>query len=68
MADRGQPLAEVFGHLTTDDTEKANRYCSRRLRPFNNKVPNCTKDKAKNPLGVCSIYQSKERDVVSYIA
>lgn len=24
--------------------------------PYNNKVPNCTKDKAKNPLGVCSIY------------
>lgn len=23
--------------------------------PFNNKVPNCTKDKANNPLGVCSI-------------
>lgn len=56
MADPGQPLAEVFGHLTTDHTEKANRYRSRRLCPFNNKVPNCTKDKAKNPLGVCSIY------------
>jgi hypothetical protein len=32
------------------------RYRSRRLCPFNNKVPNCTKDKAKNPLGVCSIF------------
>ena len=56
MTDRGQPLAEVFGHLTTDHTQKADRYRSRRLCPFNNKVPNCTKDKAKNPLGVCSIY------------
>lgn len=56
MADRGQPLAEVFGHLTTDQTEKADRYRSRRLCPFNNKVPNCTKDKAKNPLGVCTIW------------
>jgi len=56
MANPGQPLAEVFGHLTTDHTEKAVRYRSRRLCPFNNKVPNCTKDKAKNPLGVCSIY------------
>jgi hypothetical protein len=55
MANIGQPLAEVFGHLTTDDTEKANRYRSHRLCPFNNKVPNCTKDKAKDPLGVCSI-------------
>ena len=51
-----QPLAEVFGHLVKDQTNKANRYRSLRLCPFNNKVPNCTKDKAKNPLGVCSIY------------
>ena len=56
MADPGQPLAEVFGYLMNDHTERANRYRSRRLCPFNNKVPNCTKDKAKNPLGVCSIY------------
>ena len=56
MKNPAQPLAEVFGHLITDETEKANRYRSRRLCPFNNKVPNCTKDKAKDPLGVCSIY------------
>lgn len=56
MTNIGQPLAEVFGHLTTDHTEKADRYRSHRLCPFNNKVPNCTKDKAKDPLGVCSIY------------
>lgn len=56
MANIGQPLAEVFGHLTTDHTDKADRYRSHRLCPFNNKVPNCTKDKAKDPLGVCSIY------------
>ena len=59
MADTGQPLAEVFGHLPTDHTEKADRYRSHRLCPFNNKVPNCTKDKAKDPLGVCSIYHEK---------
>lgn len=46
MADPGQPLAEVFGYLTNDETERAKRYRSRRLCPFNNKVPNCTKDKA----------------------
>lgn len=49
------PLAEVFGHIPTDNTPNAVRYRSRRLCPFNNKVPNCTKDKAKNPLGVCSV-------------
>jgi hypothetical protein len=51
-----QPLAEVFGHLITDRSSSANRYRRTRLCPFNNKVPNCTKDKAKNPLGVCSIF------------
>jgi hypothetical protein len=60
MTDIKQPLAEVFGHLTTDQTDAAKRYRSRRLCPFNNKVPNCTKDKAKNPLGVCSIYHENE--------
>jgi len=56
----GQPLAEVFGYLVTDQTETAKRYRAHRLCPFNNKVPNCTKDKAKNPLGVCSIYHENE--------
>ena len=54
--EQSQPLAEVFGHLVNDQTSKADRYRSLRLCPFNNKVPNCTKDKAKNPLGVCSIF------------
>ncbi|MBI5344550.1 MAG: hypothetical protein HZB83_04320 [Deltaproteobacteria bacterium] len=57
MSIHKHPLAEVFGYLTTDHGEKANRFRTHRLCPFNNKVPNCTKDKAKNPLGVCSIYQ-----------
>lgn len=60
MTHSGQPLAEVFGYLVTDQTETAKRYRSSRLCPFNNKVPNCTKDKAKNPLGVCSIYHENE--------
>lgn len=60
MKEPSQPLAEIFGHLAADHTIKANRYRSRRLCPFNNKVPNCTKDKAKNPLGVCSIYYEKQ--------
>ncbi|MDD3734761.1 MAG: NotI family restriction endonuclease [Candidatus Cloacimonetes bacterium] len=56
MKESSQPLSEVFGYLIKDQSAKANRYRSLRLCPFNNKVPNCTKDKAKNPLGVCSIY------------
>lgn len=50
-----QPLAEVFGHVPEDLSERASRYRARKLCPFNNKIPNCTKDKAKDPLGVCSV-------------
>jgi hypothetical protein len=50
------PLAEVFGHITTDFSDRAQRFRKNRLCPFNNKVPSCTKDKAKDPLGVCSVY------------
>jgi hypothetical protein len=50
------PLAEVFGHATTDFSERANRFRKNKLCPYNNKVPSCTKDKAKDPLGVCSVY------------
>lgn len=60
MKEASQPLAEVFGYLIDDQSTKADRYRSKRLCPFNNKVPNCTKDKAKNPLGVCSIYHQKK--------
>jgi len=54
------PLAEVFGYAITESSDVAKRYRTRRLCPFNNKVPNCTKDKAKNPLGVCSIFHENK--------
>ncbi len=49
------PLAEIFGFPTTNHSSEATRYQQNKLCPFNNKVPNCTKDKADNPLGVCSV-------------
>ena len=55
MKELNQPLAEVFGHLPADFSLKATRYRKNKLCPFNNKVPSCTKDKAKDPLGVCSV-------------
>jgi len=55
-----QPLAEVFGYLITDQSNTAKRSRSRRLCPFNNGVPNCTKDKAKNPLGTCSVFHRND--------
>ena len=59
MKEPSQPLAEVFGYILEDQSPKAKRYRSHRLCPFNNRVPNCTKDKAKNPLGVCSIFNQE---------
>lgn len=55
-----QPLAEVFGFPITAQSPEAIRYRKRRLCPFNNNVPNCTKDKAKDPLGVCSVLEGKD--------
>ena len=50
------PLGEVFGFPTGDMSVKADRHRAKRLCPFSNKVPSCTKDKAQNPLGVCSVF------------
>ena len=57
---KNQPLAEVFGFPVSNQSLEAQRYRSKRLCPFNNKVPNCTKDKAKNPLGVCSVLHDSD--------
>ena len=54
------PLAEVFGYAASDMSPSAHRHRKNRLCPFNNKVPNCTKDKAQNPLGVCSVLHGQE--------
>jgi hypothetical protein len=53
------PLAEVFGFPIINETVKAKRYRDKKLCPFNNKVPNCTKDKANDPLGVCSVFHNE---------
>lgn len=53
---RTHPLAEVFGFPADNMSQEATRYRKLRLCPYNNKVPNCTKDKANDPLGVCSIF------------
>jgi len=54
------PLAEIFGFPIFNETEKTKRYRDKKLCPFNNIVTNCTKDKANNPLGVCSINHNRE--------
>jgi len=57
------PLAEVFGFPIINETIKSVRYRDQKLCPFNNKVPNCTKDKANDPLGVCSVFHN-DRPVI----
>ena len=54
------PLAEVFGFPVDDFSREASRHRRLNLCPYNNKVPNCTKDKANNPLGVCSIFHESK--------
>jgi hypothetical protein len=54
------PLHEVFGFppdmADTETIEKRND----KLCPFNNnRTPHCTKSKAENPIGVCSIIRDK---------
>lgn len=60
-----QPMAEVFGFAIDDFSPQAERYRRNKLCPFNNKVPNCTKDKAEDPLGVCSVFDGSGGVVVT---
>lgn len=57
MPPKTHPLGEVFGFPVDNFTEEADRHRNKKLCRFNNKVPNCTKDKANDPLGVCSIFE-----------
>jgi len=60
-----QPLAEVFGFPVDNVTDRARRYRQNRLCPFNNRIANCTKDKANDPLGVCSIFDGNATPVIT---
>lgn len=52
-----QPLFEVFGHPVGDFSPAAVDSRARKLCPFNNTVPQCTKVSKKNPLGACSMQE-----------
>ena len=58
MQTKLHPLAEVFGYPVNNQSAKAVLARKNQLCPYNNSVPNCTKDKAKNPLGVCSVFHA----------
>ncbi len=55
-----QPLAEVFGYPIDNFSQAAERHRRLHLCPFNNKVPNCTKSRVENPIGVCSVYDANQ--------
>jgi hypothetical protein len=60
-----QPLAEVFGFPIDNASSEAQRYRKNRLCPYNNRVANCTKDKASAPLGVCSVFDGEENMAIT---
>ena len=53
------PLCEVFGFPITNIGKKASQFRTSRLCPYHNTSANCTKDKAQNPLGVCSSFDGE---------
>jgi hypothetical protein len=54
------PLAEVFGFPIQNQTDRARQYRQHRLCPFNNGEANCTKTRADDPLGVCSVFHHEQ--------
>lgn len=54
-----QPLAEVFGFPIDDLSEQAIHHRQNRLCPYHNRIAECTKDKANDPLGVCSVFDTR---------
>ena len=59
-----QPMAEVFGYPIDNDSPMARHHRTKQLCPFNNRVENCTKDKADDPLGVCSVFDGASKNPV----
>ncbi len=54
------PLAEVFGFPYDNLSQHPERYRRMKLCPYNNRVPSCTKNSVKDPLGVCSVFENEQ--------
>ena len=59
-----QPLGEVFGFPIDNDSDRALRYRSDKLCPYNNIVSNCTKNSIDFPLGVCSLNHKNKQVII----
>jgi hypothetical protein len=58
------PLAEVFGYPIDNFSSEAVHARTHCLCPFGNRIPVCTKDKAADPLGVCSMFDGDRVSVI----
>lgn len=56
-----QPMAEIFGFPIENESNRALRFRKNKLCPYGNISPNCTKDKAEAPLGVCSVCSNQQK-------
>lgn len=61
---KNQPLAEVFGMLIDNNSPKACRHRNFGLCPYNNRIPNCTKDRTNDPLAICSIFEKEKPTII----
>lgn len=55
-----QPLAEVFGFPIDNQSADANQHRQQHLCPFQEPGAPCTKTRASDPLGVCSILDASD--------
>jgi len=51
-----QPLCEVFGYPVSNFSQDANHARTNKICPYKPGMAACTKDKANDPLGVCSMW------------
>ena len=58
---RKHPLGEVFGYPIESKTLEAKKSWEQKLCPFGDAGAKCTKDKVKDPLGVCSVIYSSAK-------
>ncbi len=58
------PLVEVFGHPVDNFSPRAEHFRKNRLCPYSNKVPNCTKPRWNDPIGVCSLFDGHTPTII----
>lgn len=57
-------LCEVFGYPVDNFSVEAKHYRDNKLCPYNNRIPECTKSKRNDPIGVCSIWEANTPAII----